>query len=472
MRKDGLKGQGRPNQAPAVMAIIFLALIPLLLIVPMPAGAGQHCGAEGDWRNAFIPDTWPPPETKRQFQSLYGGIKPVPVSRACKRHDDCYGKRNAARDDCDQRFLADMQAECDRIYAGIMEIPLREACHLAAKGYYQAVRRHGAAAFKRAQAPMAASTGHRSSHQAVRKPQPPQPGVRSASPDWVYHFKPVLVSDRIFNRDQDAFEVFRAFYEGHPAYLVKIAQVGTGLIMPRKNGFYHAGAARPAKDGRGLRLDLRKITTIPDSGVEVLCGPDRQRIEAWWGKNRLAFTVPAGGIPKVQAGNVQKPATGLLFINSDFEAGDLSNWTATGQAFACQPTKGDNPSVRNRRQPSKHQGDFWIGTFEKYSGRAGERRGGRQGDRPKGTLRSIAFEIQGPKIGFLIGGGKKAGALYVALEVDGRTVRRQTGANSETMKRVIWDVREFMGQSARLVIQDGSEGGWGHINADNFRYFQ
>jgi hypothetical protein len=58
----------------------------------------------------------------------------------------------------------------------------------------------------------------------------------------------------------------------------------------------------------------------------------------------------------------------------------------------------------------------------------------------------------------------------VALEMDGRQVRKQSGSNSESMKRVLWDVQELMGQSAQIVIQDGSDKGWGHINADDFRY--
>ena len=59
----------------------------------------------------------------------------------------------------------------------------------------------------------------------------------------------------------------------------------------------------------------------------------------------------------------------LLFENSDFEKGDLTNWTAVGTAFEFQPTKGYNPTARGRNQPSRHQGEYWIGTFEKYHGK-------------------------------------------------------------------------------------------------------
>ena len=55
-------------------------------------------------------------------------------------------------------------------------------------------------------------------------------------------------------------------------------------------------------------------------------------------------------------------------FNYGFETGDLTDWVKTGNAFDFQPTWGDNPTARNRGQPSKHEGDWWIGTYEKYQG--------------------------------------------------------------------------------------------------------
>ena len=52
----------------------------------------------------------------------------------------------------------------------------------------------------------------------------------------------------------------------------------------------------------------------------------------------------------------------------DFESGDLRGWTRTGTAFDTQPTYGDNPTARRRGQPSNHQGNYWIGTYENYPG--------------------------------------------------------------------------------------------------------
>ena len=57
----------------------------------------------------------------------------------------------------------------------------------------------------------------------------------------------------------------------------------------------------------------------------------------------------------------------LLFDHSDFEKGTLLNWTAEGDAFELQPTKGDNPAARGRER-SRHQGQHWSGTYEDYNG--------------------------------------------------------------------------------------------------------
>src|SRR6201997_5093990 len=63
-------------------------------------------------------------------------------------------------------------------------------------------------------------------------------------------------------------------------------------------------------------------------------------------------------------------------LNLDFETGTLKDWTAEGDAFDGQPIRGDTVFARRRDMKSNHQGDYWIGTFEKH------------GDKAKGTLTS------------------------------------------------------------------------------------
>ena len=165
-------------------------------------------------------------------------------------------------------------------------------------------------------------------------------------------------------------------------------------------------------------------------------------------------------------------------FNNDFETGDLTDWEKTGTAFDFQPTWGDNPTARNRGQPSEHQGDWWLGLAEKYQGPVkGKALGQKPGDladgvdAPQGTLTSMEFTIVGETMNFLIGGGNRAWGTAepccVNLVIDEKVERTMTGNNTETMTRQEWDVSDLQGEIAQLVVVDNSSGGWGHPNFDD-----
>ncbi|TWT47024.1 hypothetical protein KOR42_42210 [Thalassoglobus neptunius] len=164
---------------------------------------------------------------------------------------------------------------------------------------------------------------------------------------------------------------------------------------------------------------------------------------------------------------VELHADDLLFPNADFEQGTLENWTAEGEEFRIQPTRGDNTSARNR-EPSNLQGNWWIGGYERYNGSIGEP-GATAGDHLTGTLTSREFEIKHPYITFRIGAGHLPGEVGVRLLVDGESFELATGVNHETMVMESCDVRQHIGKRARLQIFDTATGGWGHINVDDFR---
>ena len=153
----------------------------------------------------------------------------------------------------------------------------------------------------------------------------------------------------------------------------------------------------------------------------------------------------------------------------DFETGDLRGWTRTGNAFNYQPTLGDNPSARHRGQPSKHQGRYWIGGYEKYQGLPGQKPGNIQGDGPKGALTSLSFTIPSGTLSFLIGGGSSL-QTRVELLVLGQRVLHASGRNTETMHRITWNLTPYAGKAGQIRIVDESSGGWGHINVDDFRF--
>ncbi|MDP6523228.1 MAG: glycoside hydrolase family 32 protein [Kiritimatiellia bacterium] len=156
----------------------------------------------------------------------------------------------------------------------------------------------------------------------------------------------------------------------------------------------------------------------------------------------------------------------LLFENSDFETGTLKNWTAEGEAFKMQPTKGDNPAARGRSDKSNHHGDYWIGTYEAFTGKKGTK-GATQGDTLTGRLTSNEFKIEKDFINFLVGAGPHKDTS-VRLVVDDKVYYLASGKESETMYAVSANVKKFKGKKAKIVLLDNEAGGWGHINADNF----
>jgi len=180
---------------------------------------------------------------------------------------------------------------------------------------------------------------------------------------------------------------------------------------------------------------------------------------------RVVITVVVLGL-SIAAGAEPGP---LLFPNSDFEQGDLTNWITEGTAFAYQPTKGDNVKVRTDTNEARPQGEYWAGTYERYQGKAGQRPGGSQSNRPTGGLISEGFIINHPYITFLVGGGRGED-LAVKLIVGGTVERVAHGHQDQLLRRVYWDVSEFQNRKAMIYIIDHSSLGWGIINADDFRF--
>ena len=192
----------------------------------------------------------------------------------------------------------------------------------------------------------------------------------------------------------------------------------------------------------------------------------------------------AGGTHEVVPGTVgpalaapwtlqpQTPASADGDVTWDFETGDLRGWASSGTAFAFQPTRGDNP--RARQSTSNHQGEYWVGTYERYQGRRGEAAGTAQGDRPQGTLESPTFEIPPGPLSFLIGGGSEFATrveLVVVDQIEGEIrMLHATGSDSDTMRRITWDLTPHAGRRGRIRIVDGSSDDWGHINVDDIRF--
>src|SRR5262245_23646223 len=146
-------------------------------------------------------------------------------------------------------------------------------------------------------------------------------------------------------------------------------------------------------------------------------------------------------------------------LNLDFETGTLKDWTATGTAFSGQPVKGDTVRPRRGDMRSRHQGNYWVGTYE------------RAGDRPQGTLTSVAFKVTHPWASFLVGGGPHPSTGVELVRKDtGAVFHRASGLEEEDMKREVVDLAPHQGKEIFIRLVDRHSGHWGHVNFDDFRF--
>jgi uncharacterized protein (DUF608 family) len=171
--------------------------------------------------------------------------------------------------------------------------------------------------------------------------------------------------------------------------------------------------------------------------------------EAMSGDGLAGFVHGADPAPEEFGPDVASPRASVLV--ADFEGDDYGGWVATGDSFGTAPSRG---TLVNQNRVSGFVGRGLVNT---YLG----------GDETTGTLTSPEFRIERRFINFKIGGGNHPGQECLNLVIDGKVVRTATGMNDERLLWETWDVREFEGRTARLVIVDTATGGWGHINLDH-----
>lgn len=146
-------------------------------------------------------------------------------------------------------------------------------------------------------------------------------------------------------------------------------------------------------------------------------------------------------------------------VVDDFESGDFSKWTATGEVFAGGPVS--QTSIAKYQGDVGAAGEFFVNTHNIPS-----ESGVRSGDQWTGTLTSQPFKIERDAITMLVGGGSHANQTCVDLLVGGKRVLTATGKSNNRMFPVRWDVRRWIGQSAQIRIVDQAKGGWGNIGVD------
>ncbi|MBA4064817.1 MAG: dehydrogenase [Isosphaera sp.] len=147
-------------------------------------------------------------------------------------------------------------------------------------------------------------------------------------------------------------------------------------------------------------------------------------------------------------------------LNLDFEAGTLKDWTLDGEAFKGQPVKGDTVFPRRKDMRSRHQGEYWVGGFEKL------------GDKPTGTLTSVPFTVTHPWASFLVGGGPHAKETFVEIVCGKDVVFSTPGVEEEDLRRVVVDLAKWKGREIFVRLVDKHTGHWGHVNFDDFRFHE
>lgn len=254
------------------------------------------------------------------------------------------------------------------------------------------------------------------------------------------------------------------FCELHALDLVDINGDGLRDIVTGKRWWSHGPQGDPQPNSKSVTywFELRRSAT----GAEFI--PHVASEDCGVGTQVIAGDISGDGKPDIVVGNKRgvfalvqgtKPRVGASGPPTlDFESGDLRGWTLEGDAFVGQPVRGDTVAARGR-EPSRHAGEYWIGGYEKL------------GDDAKGTLTSDPFEVTAPFASFLVGGGGHDTTCVEILSAsDGRKLFTTSGANFESMQRVIADLRTEVGSQIRIRIVDNQAGHWGHINFDDFQF--
>ncbi len=147
-------------------------------------------------------------------------------------------------------------------------------------------------------------------------------------------------------------------------------------------------------------------------------------------------------------------------LNLGFEDGTLQDWTASGEAFADQPVRGDTVSKRRPDMSSAHDGEYWIGGFE------------RRGDASLGTLTSVPFTLTQRWVSFRIGGGHwPETRVEIVDAADQKVIFKASGTDNETLRPVVADLVEQIGKQLVIRVVDQQVGPWGHISFDDFRIY-
>ena len=211
------------------------------------------------------------------------------------------------------------------------------------------------------------------------------------------------------------------------------------------------------------KMSIVVHTTRPSGTPAVVQPPGGKAAPAK--KAQAAGQVAANALtnPPLPGGGVLPVGADGQPLNTDFETGDLRDWTATGEAWKGQPIKGPISQTRQfgEGKVANHIGSYWLGGYEKLA------------DKPTGTLTSAPFKVTQPWAAFVLGGGSHPETRVELVAKDGGKVFfTARGQNSETMTPVVVDLAAQKDKEIFIRIVDEHTGGWGHVNFDDFKLYK
>ena len=146
--------------------------------------------------------------------------------------------------------------------------------------------------------------------------------------------------------------------------------------------------------------------------------------------------------------------TAAPIVVEDFESGNFDKWEVTGDAFKAGAVRRD-PDAKDQRLSTSMNGEFAVHS-------------GAKGSHLSGTISSPAFTIDRDFLTFRIAGGISKDTRVEVL-VDDKVVKECSGIENYRLKPNYFDLRQWRGKTAQIrIVDEVSEGFWGHIAADHF----
>jgi len=145
-----------------------------------------------------------------------------------------------------------------------------------------------------------------------------------------------------------------------------------------------------------------------------------------------------------------------------FETGTLEGWKVVEGRFEALVNRRERFHRLGGAAKYNKQGLYFLTTLERKTGGKGK-------DAQTGVVESPVFELTGPEMSFLVGGGQHKDTYVALCDADsGKELLHARGSNGEALRRVLWDVRRFRNKKLFLRVADRNTNGWGHVTFDDF----